>query len=292
MDIPNGCFGDSFIYVASLPKSASSLMWLIVSALQEESGRADPSKMPDMFPSSYQPLKLELMDMFPRGGTYSGHAPLNFDTNLFLRGLRCKYVIHLRHPADFIVAVYCHTEPNPFSFIEPRLLQKTRFGEAEEERWVYALSAIRRKVLVRDKTSIDEALTGLLREGPLFKAMEWMTDWLAHRDPELSTVSTYEALMTDFDMAINRLCLFVRGQEIDSYRLEYLKHVVACTADEGRRQHAERYPRGWTGTVGIWKSYFSEDHIAIYNETVKRFLFCYPNAEALLTVYKEDLLLT
>ena len=115
-----------------------------------------------------------------------------------------------------------------------------------------------------------------------------MTDWLAHRDPGLSTVSTYEGLICDFDAAVNRLCLFIRGHEIDDYRLEYLRHVLAETADEGRRQDAERYPKGWTGAIGVWKNYFNSDNVAIYNDVVKQFLSSYPKAKALLTVYEND----
>jgi len=287
----NEQFGDKFIYVAGIPKSASSLMWLIVSTLQEEDGRADPGKLPNTLPSPFQPLTFELMDMFSRGGTFSGHAPLSFDTNLFLRGTHCKYVVHLRHPADFIVALYCHTDPNPLSFVDPRLLEMLRFGKVYEERWVYALSAMQRKALIREEMSLDDGLGSLLRDGPLFKAMEWMTDWLAYRDSALSAVSTYETLVCDFDAAVNSLCLFVRGREIDDYRLQYLRHVFANTADEGRKQDAERYPKGWTGAVGVWRSYFNNENVAIYNDVVKQFLRCYPNAEALLGVYQKDNLL-
>ena len=284
----NAQFGDRFIYVAGIPKSASSLMWLIVSTLQEEDGRADPGKLPNTLPSPFQPLRFELMDMFPHGGTFSGHAPLSFDTNLFLRGTQCKYVVHLRHPADFIVALYCHTDPNPLSFVDPRLLEMLSFGKVYEERWVYALSAMQRKALIRDEISLDDGIASLLRDGPLFKAMEWMTDWLAYRDPGLSTVSTYEGLVCDFEGTINALCQFVRGRQIDDYRLDYLRHVFAQTADEGRQQDPERYPKGWTGAVGVWQSYFNGDNIAIYNEVVERFLSCYPNADALLNVYEGD----
>lgn len=277
-------FGRDFIYVAALPKSASSLMWLIVSCLQEGSGRADPDKMPAVPPSPFAPLQLELMDLFRRGGTFSGHAPLCFDTNLFLRATLCRYLVHLRHPADFIVALYCHgTDDRLGRFIPAHLLGRLVFEE--DGRWAYGLSAVDVSIFDPDAVTLEEAIASLLRDGPLFKAMAWMCDWLAHRDPERSTVSTYEGLMTDFDATINRLCRFFRGVPIDDYRLDYLKHVTRHEAEQSRRKDQSRYPRGWSGEVGVWRRYFTEEHVSIYNDTVTRFLNAYPGASNLAAEY-------
>jgi hypothetical protein len=276
-------FGRSFIYVAALPKSASSLMWLIVSALQEESGRADPGKLPNVSPSPFAPLQLELMDAFRRGGTFSGHAPLGFDTDIFLRATRCRYIVHLRHPADFVVALYCHgTDDRLGRFIPAHLL--ARIDTDDNVRWSYVLSAAETSLSNKD-APLDEAIAHLLRDGVLFKAMAWMCDWLAHRDPERSMVCTYEGLMTDFDATIDRLCGFVRGAPIDDYRMDYLRYVTNYEAEQSKQKDLSRYPRGWTGEVGVWKRYFTNDHISIYNETVRQFLMCYPKAAALAAEY-------
>jgi hypothetical protein len=277
-------FGRAFIYLAALPKSASSLMWLIVSCLQEENGRAEPSKMPDVPPSPFAPLQFEMMDTFRRGGTFSGHAPLSFDTALFLSATRCRYVVHLRHPADFIVALYCHGIDGRLGrFIPARLLD--RLTLEEDERWAYGLSAIESSIFSKEAFTLDGAITHLLRDGALFQAMAWMCDWLAHRNSERSIVSTYEGLITDFDATINRLCLFVRGAPIDDYRMDYLKHVAKYQAEQSRQKDQSRYPKGWTGEVGVWKRYFTKDHVSIYNDTVMRFMLCYPKASALVGEY-------
>jgi hypothetical protein len=275
-------FGRSFIYVAALPKSASSLMWLIVSALQEESGRADPSKLPNVLPSPFAPLQLELMDTFRQGGTFSGHAPLSFDTDLFLRATRCRYVVHLRHPADFIVALYCHGNDDRLGRFVPAHLLARLTPKEEDGRWAYAMEG---SMFDKQAVTLDEAITSLLRDGVLFKAMAWMCDWLAHRDPEWSMVTTYEGLMADFDATIDRLCRFVRGAPIDDYRMDYLKHVTNYEGEQAKQKDPSRYPRGWTGEVGVWKRYFTNDHISIYNKTVRRFLIAYPKAAALAAEY-------
>jgi Sulfotransferase domain len=284
--IPSTEFGRSFIYVAALPKSASSLMWLVVSALQEESGRADPSKLPNVSPSPFAPLQFELMDKFRQGGTFSGHAPLTFDTDLFLRGTQCRYVVHLRHPADFVVALLCHGRDARIDrFIPAHLFARIDQPTMDDRpRWSYALSAVDSSTFDED-TPLDEAITHLLRDGVLFKAMAWMCDWLAYRDPGRSIVSTYEGLMTDFEATIGRLCRFVRGTLIDDYRIDYLRYVMNYEAEKSKQENLSRYPRGWTGEVGVWRRYFTSDHISIYNKTVTRFLMCYPKASALLAEY-------
>lgn len=282
-------FGERFVYIPALPKSASSLMWLIVSTLQEESGRAAPEKMPSVLPSAYQPLHFDLMDMFPGGGVYTSHAPLNFDTNLFLRATLCRYIVHLRHPADYVVAQYCHGDDGGFpKFLPPDVLARLKFDEPR--RWAYSISAMDADIFDRDNVSPDDAIGRMLRDGPLFRTLAWMCDWLTHRDPKRSIVSTYEGVMTDLDEAANRLCLFVRGAAIDPYRLDYLRHVVASGAEAQAKKSPKRYPKGWTGEVGAWRRYFNPDHVSLFNETARRFLDSYPGADALAAVYPDLLL--
>jgi hypothetical protein len=73
------------IFIAALPKSASSLAWLIVSALQEADGRANPSRQKGKLPHPLLPLTWDLLDRFPEGGTYKSHAPIYATTAGFLQ---------------------------------------------------------------------------------------------------------------------------------------------------------------------------------------------------------------
>lgn len=276
--------GRNFLYVAALPKSASSLMWLIVSCLQEQSGRADPSKLPDPLPSPYAPLQFNLLDRLKPDSAFSSHAPLTYDTDLFLRAMQCRYIVHLRHPADFIVSLYCHgAERRPPTFVPPHVLD--RLIVMDKPKWTYRLSAIDHSVFDMTATTLEQSLSALLRDGALFNAMSWMSDWLAHRDPAVSTVSTYEALMTDFENAIDRLCVFVRGSHIDNDRLSYLKHVQQHGTMKSREHDSVRYPRGWTGECGVFRRYLNDEHISIYNDVVKRFMNSHPNGAKLAEVY-------
>jgi hypothetical protein len=43
----------NFIYPAAMMKSASSLVWLVLSSIQESSNRPDPSKLDDAMTNSF-----------------------------------------------------------------------------------------------------------------------------------------------------------------------------------------------------------------------------------------------
>ncbi len=130
------------------------------------------SNWPNVSPSPFAPLQFELMQTFPRGGTFSGHAPLCFDTDLFLRATQCRYVVNLRHPADFVVALYCHgTDERLGRFIPSDLYARIdRPAMKHGARWAYALSAFKASIF-DGATPFDEAIAHMLRDGVLFKAM-------------------------------------------------------------------------------------------------------------------------
>jgi len=56
-------------------------------------------------------------------------------------------------------------------------------------------------------------------------------------------------------------------------------------------KNSKKYPRGWTGEIGVWEKYFSDKNKESYNSAMKRFLDYYPDAALLLDVYP-DLVLT
>jgi hypothetical protein len=306
MSPPNaGPPSDRLIYIAALPKSASSLAWLIVSALQEENGRAAPGRMRGVPPSPLMPLTLDLLDNFPVGGVWKSHASAGGSTDLFLRLVGCKYVVLLRHPADFISALYCHARAerrwidisDPTEVLDAGSRQKllTWVGDESGETtrntwrqgpWNHGLSPLRRSMLDPD-TPIDACLAHFLADGLLFKALEWMTDWLQYRDEERSIVVTYESLMRDFDATIARLSRFIRGEPPTGDIMGYLKHVNRSVAEEGHGKPSDNYPRGWTGSIDVWKAYLSADNIRAYNDAIEKFLACYPHASRLLSVYPE-----
>jgi hypothetical protein len=290
------------IFIAALPKSASSLAWLIVSALQEANGRANPGRLRGSRPHPLLPLTWDLLDRFPEGGTYKSHAPIFGPTAGFLRLVGCKYVVLLRHPADFVTALYCHIRAglaktkNPPAQLPPEILDKLKNWKGGEfspnvdfEAWIHTISPVRRSIFAAD-VPIDEAMTHIIGDGALLKAMQWMADWLQYRDEAMSIVVTYEELMGDFDRTIERLCVCVRGEPQNDDVMAYLKHVTKAVAEEGHAKPRSDYPRGWTGSVGIWRQYFSDSNVRSYNRVVEGFLAHYPHAAQLSSVYPDLLI--
>lgn len=293
-----------FIFVAALPKSASSLMWLMVSALQEQNGRADPGRQRGRLPHPLLPLTWDLLDNFPEGGTFKSHAPAFATTSGFLRILACKYVVLLRHPADFIPALYCHIKgefvgmPNsdPVGSLpahtRKRVIDWMGCNPASEvgpEQWVETIAPVQRSIFAAG-VPLEEALGCLIADGALLRAMQWMADWLRYRDEKRSIVITYEELMGDFNRTIERLATFVRGEAPTDDILTYLDHVTREVAREGLAKDPEKYPRGWTGEVGIWRQYFSENNMLSYDKVVGGFLSHYPNATRLASIYPDLLI--
>ena len=133
-------------------------------------------------------------------------------------------------------------------------------------------------------------MTHLIADGALLKSMQWMADWLEYRVGEKSIVVTYEELMGDFNRTIEHLCTFIRGAPPNDDIMTYLKHVTKTVAEEGHAKPSSNYPRGWTGSVGIWRQYLSADNAQRYNQVVEGFLAHYPHAARLSSVYLDLLL--
>ena len=53
----------------------------------------------------------------------------------------------------------------------------------------------------------------------------------------------------------------------------------------GKSKTKREHPHGWTGKIGVWKQYFSDENKKDYISVVKAFLSYYPKASLLLDVY-------
>jgi hypothetical protein len=259
-----------FLFIAALPKSASSYAWLVISALQEQSGRANPNRSLGTLPDPFAPLTLGTLERFPQGGVYKSHAPANTSTFEALNSIGCKYVILFRDPADFIPALYCHLKSYPEELEENSLYFEAIFSE------------IQPAVL---QMSLDEAMAYLINNGALRGALAWMTGWTKSRNERISSLVTYEDLVNNFDATLERLSHFVRKEPPSDDITRYLTHVMMSVASEGAAKSASHYPRGWTGTIGVWKQYFSSNNLQDYNRIVERHLAENPDSRYLLSIY-------
>lgn len=269
----------NFIYLAAMPKSASSLMWLVLSAIQEPNSRPDQSKIDGAVDYNFLPMTIEYLQSFPNGGVYKNHAPIDHHNNHFLKHTGCKYVVLVRHPADQLAALFCH---------QRGMFAPASLNQVPPERrtpWHFSLGQIPAGPPENEaEVSIDQ----LIECGYLFKSLMWMTDWIAFRHPEQSRLVRYEDFIDGFENTVAHLCKFLRKTAPDADLMHYLQHVFTYETTEGRKKRdLEKYPRGWSGRIGAWQDYFSDENVDQYNRTVNNFMSVYPQAKTLIDVYPD-----
>jgi Sulfotransferase domain len=265
----------NFIYLAAMMKSASSLMWLVLSSIQESSNRPDPSKLDHAMTNSFLPMTVPFLKSFPRGGVFKNHAPMEYHNNFFLRQTGCKYVILIRHPADHLAAFFCH---------QRGVASEVRQDPERSTPWCFAAGQLPWGF---EDEEPEIGIRQLIECGYLFKCLQWMADWAAFRNPEQSRLVRYEDVIGNFETVVTELCWFIRGIRPDDDLMRYVIDVFNKEIAEGARKGASqrRYPRGWTGQIGTWKNYFSAGTVEAFNSVVQKFIHAYPQAGLLSTIY-------
>ena len=269
-----------FIFIAALPKSASSLVWLIASALQEPSGQANPFRLKGEEPNPFPPLRDNIFKTFPTGGVWKSHSPLTLETEEVLYRTGTKHIVVLRHPADYVPALYCHCL---------RVAGNDQFGRGwrEEREWLFFQIYPVRKAAFEAQTPMHDALGELIEGGALLHAMGWMADWLGFRDRSMSLVLRYEDLMQDFDGSVARISEFLFGRAPLAATMQYLHKVSAGDRERGPQKPSERYPRGWTGVPGVWREYFNDANVAAFERISDLFVRVHPHGKLLQEIYPD-----
>lgn len=269
-----------FFYIAALPKSASSFVWAMASALQEPDERANAGRLPQKMPDAFAPLHRDLLELFPRGGVYKSHAPFTDQTAELLQRFGCKYAILLRHPADFIAALYCH--------LVGKHQQMKAAGNMDE--WIDIHVRVSRARLDYPNSSIETGIAHLIADGALIEALRWMDAWLTLRDPQRSIVLTYAGIQRDLKELADRLSLLIEGEPTSADCLAYLEAMYASASS--RVVSKDKYPRGWTGKLGVWQNYFSSAHIEMFNRIVTEFRDTAKSNSPLFEIFPELSIIT
>jgi Sulfotransferase domain len=269
----------NFIYLASMMKSSSTLMWLVLSAIQEADNRADPTKMQNVPADDFLPLTIDFLKHFPNGGIFKSHAPYEHHTDKFFKQTGCKYVVLVRHPADHLAGLYCHCRG---------LTNTLEVPPVRRTAWEFLAGPV---PVDFSRNEPDVAIDQMIDTGYLFKILEWMADWLAFRNRLQSRLIRYEDVVTRFDEIVSELCWFIRDRAADDDLMHYLRHVVEHETKTGKQKSDQpKYPRGWTGHIGAWQDYFSRENAERFNDQVLRFMQSYPQAAALSEAYPTLLL--
>ena len=185
-----------------------------------------------------------------------------------------KYIITVRHPVDQLAAVYCE------------ILKHATPEKVIKDEWVDdGIHALKLRLFQED-VNLNETIRCMMREGYLNATLSWITDWLHFRDVNKSLVIRYEDLVTNQVQTLNNISNFLYGRELDEKTLAKCNSAIeGFTTKQNVANITRRYPRGWTGKIGTWKSYFSDENKKDYLSVVSGFLNYYPHASLLMDVY-------
>jgi hypothetical protein len=263
----------NFIYLAAMMKSSSTLIWLVLSALQEPDNRADSKRMENVPANPFLPLTLEFLKNFPSGGVFKSHAPYEHHTDKFFKQTGCKYVVLIRHPADHLAGLYCHH----------RGLNQMEIPAVRRTAWEFLAGPVPVDFSANEPAI---AIGQMIDSGYLFKILQWMADWMTFRNGLQSRLLRYEDVVSRFAEVVSQLCWFIRDKAPDDDLMRYLCHVFEHETNTGKQKsNLPKYPHGWTGHIGTWRDYFSEENVERYNDQVLRFMQSYPHAAAIAEAY-------
>ena len=277
--INRGYFSDRLVIVASLPKSASEVIAHCALAIQSNFGPPGTgiNLVEEGLSNIYAPsIRLELVQALPYGGVWKHHPKATGGNLRVLDRLGVKYIITVRHPADQLAAIYCQ-------ILRKRPIPKEVI---ERDEWVDDDIHAMKLRLFQDGVNLNETIGCMIREGYLNATLSWITDWLHFRDVNKSLVIRYEDFATNQVQTLNNISNFLYGRELDEKTLAKCNSAIEkFTTKQNVANTTRRYPRGWTGNIGIWKSYFSDENKKDYLSVVSGFLNYYPHASLLMDVY-------
>jgi hypothetical protein len=222
-------------------------------------------------------LRPELVKDFPKGGVLKYHPRATGKNLKVLELLGIKYIIILRHPIDQMAAAYCDA-------LNPKYLKGIHDDSGLVKDHIYPYP----EQLFRNGAELDGGLNCLLCDGYLTAVLTWMTDWLRFRDRKKSLIVTYEDFILRQQTVINNLSHFLIKRDANESCLQRCAAVAGRYANKRSSSSLpDRYSRGWTGKIGVWKNYYSAENKDCYRSVVRSFLATYPHASLMLEVYPD-----
>lgn len=184
-----------------------------------------------------------------------------------------RYFVLLRHPADRLVARYCQPPGYVELFrrgwrIDPGYMFRDVFGEGR---------------------SMEDEFEFLIADGYLLDSLIWAANWLRLRHPRMSTVLRYEDLVSADGSAFDDVHRFMFGLPMRPALRDTLSDILARYRDDYQPASADarRYPKGYSGEVGVYRAYFTDRNVASYNRVVGGFLDTHPHAALVAEAYPD-----
>jgi len=264
------------VFIACPPKSASRVFEGVVDVLVKHYG-PDRDLNIEIRPSTeIVSLPIDkLLARVPQACCWRTHSPPDHEILKTVELLGIKSFVLLRHPADLIVANYCHHRGNR--------VNPTRSG--------YVNAAI--SLLDIDKLNslnLEDGIEMLLNSLFLRESLDLMAKWLHFRDSDLSMVVRYEDYIGAYLAVFDEMLSFLYPSAVMGMRsIEPIADAFKGFLEQ-RKGHEARYPKGYSGKVGVWKDYFTERNIHSYNRVVSGFIEHHPYASELCDYY-DDLII-
>lgn len=249
-----------YIFVFGMAKSASRRFTNVVRALPP-----DPFPRKNLVPGyaenrSYE-VEPALAEEFPDGGAFhiqSAPTDRNIETISALSG---KVFVTIRHPADQLTAVNRHAN-------KPKRMEK-RVDNAD-------VKPHRPKHLSVENTIRDR----------LAQWMDWAAWWI-ERAPEVNAcIVRYEDFITDTETMLRQTVIPHLGVPASEERIRAaMKEMSLNQRKRDQINDPSIYPRGWTGSEGTWRNYFSDQDVESYNAHIYQYLEAQPKRRLLLQFY-------
>jgi len=269
-----GWYADRLIFLVNVEKSSSTLHEIAIREMQLKSLGQEPN-FGIQHGLKFGPTEVAygslhgLLPLYaPDGGVLRGPFQPTFGNIRYVQELGARVALLCRHPADRLVARGCMAGASVELMIDPEDVESGEvFHRLIHDYWL--------------PPSLNEEL-------------KWLTGWLDQLgDWDRLHLLRYEDMMADPHAHFDRLHHFVTGQSMGSELWTSLQDKISRSSggDLQPGSRAERtYPKGYSGKVGVWRDYFSADHIKEYNAVVQRFLDYHPRGDLLCGVYPDILI--
>ncbi len=267
-------------YIIALPKSASSMLGNCVATMiskfhgtlekDGEFGRrgyTSWSKIGDAWDWQIRPeIAADMLFRIYPGGIYKGHFEVNGNNLAVLKKYKhSKYIILFRDPMDQLVGQFCNALKNKEGCIYDSILP-------------FDGNRV-------DASDVNGSIKYLIENGYLLHSLQYIGKWLHFRDTNKSIVITYEEFMETPSDCLQKcsdlLDLGFKKIDMDLFHNKFNK--IAKHKDINFDQTI--YPKGWSGEVGIWKKYFSEENTALFKSMYRKILEISPWAKEILKYY-------
>ncbi len=283
--LKSGYYDDRLVLLPTLEKSASTFHEIILMRMLEVE-RGVAGYIPQLRslvkggPISLaggENMHLGMLFYLLNGGVMRGtFAPSFSNEEVFKNQLNSKIIVLLRHPADRLVAQFC-------MYYAQLLEVKKNKNISDDDLLTYMIEGKYKNF--NRSTHSSHAIEGIK------STMEWIGGWVEKSRHSNVLFVKYENMMGNFDAHIQEIYQYLFNKNATENQLEEFKSTFQETKEGGKHQpgdtQARVYKKGYSGKVGVWKDYFSEKDIVIYNNLVKKYLDYYDKPEEILNLYPD-----